>query len=123
MGAILGPYHFARYYSNTGINLHFFVSLPHFTAEFIKFQVGNFNLPDWSSHKLVTSWKMESKVSASDVKELIMQLFYLNRKQFSLGRRQKRAEMSDMELPPWIQGGSRRPSICFTPPRTPGSRP
>ena len=46
MGAVLGPYPFARHYSNAGINLHFFVSLPPLTAEFIKFQEVNFDIPD-----------------------------------------------------------------------------
>ena len=113
MGAGLGPYHFASHYSNTGIVLHFLVRLPPFTAEFIKFQDGNFDLPDRSFHKLATSWKMASEVSASDVKELIPQLFYLpemfrNREQFSLGRRQNGAEVSDVELPPWSQGDARK---------------
>ena len=106
VGGLLGPYHYASHYSNTGIVLHFLVRLPPFTQEFIKFQDGNFDLPDRSFHKLATSWLMASEVSASDVKELIPQLFYLpemfsNREGFNLGVRQSGQEVDDVELPAW----------------------
>ena len=78
LGGLMGPYHYAIHYSNTGIDLHILVRLPPFTQEFIKFQDGNFDLPDRSFHKLATSWLIASEVSASDVKELIPQLFYLS---------------------------------------------
>merc|ERR1719470_80060 len=106
LGGLMGPYHYASHYSNTGIVLHFLVRLPPFTGEFIKFQDGNFDLPDRSFHKLATSWLMASEVSASDVKELIPQLFYLpelfvNKEGFNLGRRQNGEEVSDVEMPEW----------------------
>ena len=106
LGALMGPYHYASHYSNTGIVLHFLVRVPPFTAEFIKFQDGNFDLPDRSFHKLATSWLMASEVSASDVKELIPQLFYLpemfnNAENFNLGVRQNGASVDNVELPPW----------------------
>jgi len=106
LGGLMGPYHYASHYSNTGIVLHFLVRLPPFTGEFIKFQDGNFDLPDRSFHKLATSWLMASEVSASDVKELIPQLFYLpelfaNKEGFNLGRRQNGEVVSDVEMPEW----------------------
>ena len=90
---VLGPYHYASHYSNTGIVLHLLVRVPPFTREFIKFQDGNFDLADRSFHSLATSWRMVSHVSTSDVKELRPQLFYLpdmleNREGFALGKRQ-----------------------------------
>ena len=112
MGVGLGPYHFASHYSNTGIVLHYLVRLPPFTGEFIKFQDGNFDLPDRSFHSLSTSWKMASETSASDVKELIPELFYLsellkNNEKLRLGTRQNGSVVNDVELPPWSGGDAR----------------
>ena len=106
LGALMGPYHYASHYSNTGIVLHYLVRVPPYTAEFVKFQDGNFDLPDRSFHKLETSWLMASEVSASDVKELIPQLFYLpeifqNTEHFNFGSRQNGQPVEDVELPPW----------------------
>ena len=112
MGAGLGPYHFASHYSNTGIVLHYMVRLPPFTGEFVKFQDGNFDLPDRSFHSLATSWKMASELSASDVKELIPELFYLpemfrNNEQLRLGTRQNGGVVNNVDLPPWSGGNAR----------------
>ena len=112
MGAGLGPYHFASHYSNTGIVLHYLVRLPPFTGEFINFQDGNFDLPDRSFHSLATSWKMASEISASDVKELIPELFYLpemfqNNEQLRLGTRQNGSVVGNVDLPPWSGGDAR----------------
>ena len=106
LGGLMGPYHFASHYSNTGIVLHYLVRVPPYTAEFIRFQDGNFDLPDRSFHKLATSWLMASELSASDVKELIPQLFYLpemflNNEAFNFGIRQNGQEVDHVELPPW----------------------
>ena len=106
LGGVMGPYHYSSHYSNTGIVLHFLVRLLPFTQEFVKFQDGNFDLPDRSFHKLATSWLMASEVSASDVKELIPQLFYLpemfmNRECFNFGVRQNGEEVNNVELPDW----------------------
>ena len=106
LGGVMGPYHFASHYSNTGIVLHYLVRVPPYTGEFIRFQDGNFDLPDRSFHKLATSWLMASELSASDVKELIPQLFYLpemflNREGFNFGIRQNGEEVDNVELPPW----------------------
>ena len=102
----MGPYHYSSHYSNTGIVLHLMVRLPPFTQEFIKFQDGNFDLADRSFHSLATSWDMVSRVSSSDVKELIPQLFYLpelfqNDEGFALGKRQNGKDVDNVELPPW----------------------
>ena len=107
-----GPYHFASHYSNTGIVLHFLVRLPPYTGEFIKFQDGNFDLPDRSFHKIETSWLMASEISASDVKELIPQLFYLpemflNTENFKFGVKQNGDEVDSVELPAWADGDPR----------------
>lgn len=109
---MMGPYHYASHYSNTGIVLHFLVRLPPFTGEFIKFQDGNFDLPDRSFHRLSTSWRMASEISTSDVKELIPQLFYLpqmfvNRESFNFGVRQSGDAVDDVELPEWCNNNPR----------------
>jgi hypothetical protein len=95
LGRLMSSYHYATHYS--------LVRLPPFTREFINFQDGNSDLTDRSFHKLATSWLIASEVSASDVKKLIPQLFYLpdlfvNKEGFILGRRQNREEVSDVEM-------------------------
>ena len=112
LGGVMGPYHYASHYSNTGIVLHFLVRVPPYTGEFIKFQDGNFDLPDRSFHKLGTSWLMASEVSVSDVKELIPQLFYLpemfiNQESFNFGKRQNGDQVDNVELPAWAGGDPR----------------
>ena len=55
LGGVMGPYHYASHYSNTGIVLHFLVRVPPYTGEFIQFQDGNFDLPDrYASVRLFT---------------------------------------------------------------------
>ena len=106
LGGLMGPYHFASHYSNTGIVLHYLVRVPPYTAEFIRFQDGNFDLPDRSFHKLATSWLMASELSASDVKELIPEFYYLpemfvNSGGYRLGRLDDGTKVNDVELPAW----------------------
>lgn len=71
------PYHYGSHYSNSGIVLHFLVRLPPFTYMFLAFQGRSFDIADRTFHNLSTTWWLSSSESATDVKELIPEFFYL----------------------------------------------
>ena len=48
--SLVGPFHYGSHYSNTGVVLHFLLRLPPFTAMFLEYQDGHFDLPDRSGH-------------------------------------------------------------------------
>ena len=69
------PYHYASHYSNSGTVLYYLVRLPPFTSLFTQYQDSNFDLPDRTFHSILTSWRLSSYLSDSDVKELIPEFF------------------------------------------------
>lgn len=71
------PYHYGSHYSNSGIVLHFLVRLPPFTGMFLDFQGQNFDIADRTFRNMATTWWLSSLESATDVKELIPEFFYL----------------------------------------------
>ncbi len=108
----LGPYHYGSHYSNAGIVLHFLVRVPPFTSMFLRFQDGSFDIPDRSFHSLSNTWRLSSRDSTTDVKELIPDLFCLpellvNSEGLDLGERQDGRRVRDVELPPWAAGSPR----------------
>lgn len=108
----IGPYHYGSHYSNTGIVLHFLVRLCPFTAIFLNYQDGNFDIPDRSFHDLEATWNLASGDSTTDVKELIPELFYLpemlkNGQKLLLGQRQDGQNVDDVILPPWARQKAR----------------
>ncbi len=108
----LGPYHYGSHYSNAGVVLHFLVRVPPFTSMFLRFQDGNFDIPDRSFHSLANTWRLSSRESATDVKELIPDLFCLpellsNSEGFDFGEKQDGERVCDVELPPWAAGSPR----------------
>ena len=44
--SLVGPFHYGSHYSNTGVVLHFLLRLPPFSAMFLEYQDGHFDLPD-----------------------------------------------------------------------------
>jgi hypothetical protein len=79
---------------------------------FLRYQDGNFDIPDRSFHSLNNTWRLASRDSATDVKELIPDLFclpelLLNGEGFDLGVRQNGERVSDVLLPPWAKGDAR----------------
>ena len=103
-----GPCHYGSHYSNTGIVLHFLIRVPPFTKHFLKYQDGNFDLPDRAFHSLESSWKLASKDSSTDVKELIPELFCLpellvNGEKFKFGNKQDGTTVNDVVLPKWAR--------------------
>ena len=71
------PYHYGSHYSNSGIVLHFLVRLPPFTNMFLAFQGQSFDIADRTFRNLATTWWLSSSESATDVKELIPEFFFL----------------------------------------------
>lgn len=71
------PYHYGSHYSNSGIVLHFLVRLPPFTDMFLAFQGDNFDIADRTFRNIGTTWWLSSSESATDVKELIPEFFFL----------------------------------------------
>ena len=67
--------------------------LPPFTAMFLKYQDGSFDIPDRSFHDFEATWSCVTANSSTDVKELIPELFYLpeilkNNEKYNLGKLQ-----------------------------------
>ncbi|CAL1269910.1 unnamed protein product [Larinioides sclopetarius] len=109
---ISGPYHYGSHYSNSGTVLHFLIRLLPYTYSFIKYQDNNFDIPDRAFHSVDTSWKLVTKDSTSDVKELIPEFFFLpefltNQNGFDFGVRQSGIRVNDVLLPPWCKQNPR----------------
>lgn len=71
------PYHYGSHYSNSGIVLHFLVRLPPFTNMFLAFQGDSFDIADRTFRNIGTTWWLSSSESATDVKELIPEFYFL----------------------------------------------
>ena len=110
--SIMKPYHYSSHYSNSGTVLHFLVRLPPFTSMFLLYQDNNFDIPDRTFHSMATTFRLTSKESTTDVKELIPEFFYLfdfleNTEGFNFGKRQSGDQVNDVKLPPWCDGSAR----------------
>ncbi|XP_039285549.1 lysosomal-trafficking regulator [Nilaparvata lugens] len=108
-----GPYHYGSHYSNSGSVLHFLVRLPPFTSMFLQYQDKNFDLPDRTFHCLETTWRLSSRESTTDVKELLPEFFFLpefltNIEGFDFGVRQNGERVDNVTLPKWAFQDPRR---------------
>ena len=86
--------------------------LPPFTAMFLKYQDGSFDIPDRSFHDFEATWSCVTANSSTDVKELIPELFYLpeilkNNEKYNLGKLQNGQDVDDVRLPPWANEDAR----------------
>jgi lysosomal-trafficking regulator len=109
---VMKPYHYSSHYSNSGSILHFLVRLPPFTNMFLNYQDHNFDIPDRTFHSMATTYRLTSKESATDVKELIPEFFFFadffeNVEGFNYGKRQSGELVNDVKLPAWCEGSSR----------------
>lgn len=112
-GTNQGSYHYGSHYSNSGVVLHFLVRLPPFTSMFLTYQDDNFDLPDRTFHSLDTTWRLTSRESTTDVKELIPEFFFLpefltNQEGFDFGVRQNGEKVDYVTLPPWAENDPRK---------------
>lgn len=108
----LAPYHFGSHYSNSGTVLHFLVRIPPFTRYFLRYQDNNFDLPDRTFHSVLTTWRLASRDSTTDVKELIPEFFSFhefleNTEHFNFGLRQSGEPVDNVLLPPWSRDSPR----------------
>lgn len=108
----LAPYHYGSHYSNSGTVLHFLVRIPPFTRYFLHYQDNNFDLPDRTFHSVLTTWRLASRDSTTDVKELIPEFFSFpefleNAERFNFGIRQSGERVDNVQLPPWARDSSR----------------
>lgn len=79
---------------------------------FIPFIDNNFDISDRTFHSLSTTYRLTSKESATDVKELVPEFFFLpdfleNNEGFNYGKRQSGELVNDVKLPVWCNGSSR----------------
>jgi hypothetical protein len=103
------PYLYGSHYSNPGSVLYYLIRLEPFSSYTLDFQGGKFDVPDRLFNSVAGAWRLSSSSSASDVKELVPELFYLpsifqNRTGLSLGEKQDGEVVSDVSLPPWARG-------------------
>lgn len=106
------PYHYGSHYSNSGTILHFLVRVLPFTKLFLHYQDNNFDIPDRTFHSIHTTWRLASRDSPTDVKEIIPQFFTLpemfeNNEGFNFGIRQSGEIVDHVKLPPWCNNSSR----------------
>lgn len=106
------PYHYSSHYSNSGTVLHFLVRMLPFTSLFLQYQDNSFDIPDRTFHSLGTTWKLASRDSPTDVKELIPEFyscpeFLENLEGFDFGNRQSGEPVNHVELPPWSHQSAR----------------
>lgn len=92
--------------------LHFLVRIPPFTRYFLHYQDNNFDLPDRTFHSVLTTWRLASRDSTTDVKELIPEFFCFpefleNNERFNFGIRQSGEPVDHVQLPPWARNSSR----------------
>lgn len=100
------PYMYGSHYSTIGGVLHFLVRMEPFSSYLIEFQGGKFDVPDRLYQNFGLTWEQSASISASDVKELVPELFsipypLLNHNSFDLGVKQNLTRVSDVRLPPW----------------------
>ncbi|OQR79535.1 hypothetical protein BIW11_00136 [Tropilaelaps mercedesae] len=112
LSVVSGPFHYGSHYSNSGIVLHFLVRMPPFTQAFLSYQDDNFDIPDRTFHSMETTWRLASRDSPTDVKELIPEFFYFpeflrNIFKFDFGSRQSGERVNDVKLPPWCENDAR----------------
>lgn len=105
-GSHMQPYHYGSHYSNSGTVLHYLVRVPPFTNFFLRYQDNSFDLPDRTFHSMHTTWRLASRDSPTDVKELIPEFFTLpemleNFESFRFGQRQSGERVDNVALPPW----------------------
>ncbi|GMT32361.1 hypothetical protein PFISCL1PPCAC_23658 [Pristionchus fissidentatus] len=101
-----GPYHYGSHYSNCGIVVHYLVRISPFTQIALEYQDNNFDIPDRLFNSIEATWRLASRDSTTDFKELIPEFFFLpeflqNRDKLELGTRQGGERVGDVKLPHW----------------------
>jgi hypothetical protein len=106
------PYLYGSHYSNPGSVLYYLIRLEPFSSYTLDFQGGKFDVPDRLFNSVAGAWRLSSSSSASDVKELVPEFFFLpdflaNHNRLDFGLKQSGERVSHVQLPPWAHGSTR----------------
>lgn len=106
------PYHYACHYSNSGTVLSFLIRVQPFTKMFVKYQDNHFDLPDRTFFSINHAWKLASKDSTTDVKELVPEFFsfpemFENNERYDFGVCQGGERVHHVNLPSWSHCSAR----------------
>lgn len=106
------PYHFPCHYSNAGTVFGFLIRVQPYTQMFVRYQDGHFDLPDRTFFSLQHAWRLASRESTTDVKELLPEFFTLpemleNGEGFDFGVCQGGERVSHVQLPAWANHSAR----------------
>ncbi|XP_028818585.1 neurobeachin isoform X5 [Denticeps clupeoides] len=101
------PCHYNTHYSTAASTLFWLVRIEPFTTFFLNANNNKFDHPDRTFSAIARSWR-NCQRDTSDVKELIPEFYYLpemfvNSNSYSLGVRDDRASVCDVELPLWAK--------------------
>jgi WD40 repeat protein len=100
------PFLYGSHYSTEGYVIHYMIRQEPFTTLAVKLQGGRFDCPDRLFFDIQQSWEGSSKLSNTDVKELIPEFFccpelLLNTSKLPLGELQSGEKIDNVLLPPW----------------------
>lgn len=105
--SVFPPFHFGSHYSVAGFVLWFLIRCEPFTTLHTQLQDGKFDKTDRLFHSMDATYH-GCTTNASDVKELIPELFYLpesliNTNKFDFGVKQNGQRVDNVVLPPWAK--------------------
>lgn len=104
--------HYGTHYSSSMIVCSYLIRMEPFTQEYLKLQGGSFDHTDRLFHSIPTSWESASKLSTTDVRELIPEFYYLpefltNDNNYDFGKKQTGESIDQVILPTWANGNPR----------------
>ena len=99
-------WHYGSHYSLSGVVLHYLVRMEPFSTMAKQFQGGRFDHPDRLFHSVRDAWLSASKLTMTDVKELIPEFFFLpnfldNVNGYEFGKKSTGQAVDSVVLPPW----------------------
>ncbi|KAK2756534.1 hypothetical protein FQN54_005427 [Arachnomyces sp. PD_36] len=104
------PFHYGTHYSSAMIVSSYLIRLQPFVKSYLLLQGGTFDHADRLFYSIPQTWESASRVTMTDVRELIPEFFYLpefleNVNNYNFGIRQNKSQTIDsVELPPWAKG-------------------
>ncbi len=102
------PYMYGTHYSNSATALHYLVRLEPYASRVRALQGTSWDDPDRMFTSIARLWLGSSRISRSEVRELIPEFYYLpdflmNVSRFDFGVRQDGERVNDVVLPPWAR--------------------
>ncbi|KAL4275529.1 hypothetical protein AHAS_Ahas20G0116300 [Arachis hypogaea] len=104
---VIPKFHYGSHYSSAGTVLYYLVRVEPFTTLAIKLQCEKFDHADRMFSDVSTTWNGVLE-DMSDVKELLLELFYLpevltNKNSIDFGTTQLGEKLDTVRLPPWAE--------------------